>query len=160
MSVMTNFNSTPNFLSGASERELLTLSMSEIIDALLADYKSFSHGNDAGIHVPDKKQEPRQTHSCILYAEGLRLARTHLRLAKKLILASLFESNEPAAQWLAVNGNVNVDASAFADIFGCNARIAEWLAANGEIESLKTILYSIAEAEARKEAARKEAEKK
>ena len=108
MSVMINFNSTPNFVYSASERELLTLSIAEILDALIADYKSFSHGNDAGIQIPKSLQEPRLAHSCILYAEGLRLAQTHLRLAKKLILASMFNEDVRASQWLKSNGEAKV----------------------------------------------------
>lgn len=42
------------------------------------------------------------SHSCILYAEGLRLAHTHLNLAKKLILASLFDFEPQAYYWFNV----------------------------------------------------------
>lgn len=99
MSVMTNMNSTSNFLFGASEHELLTLSLSEIIDGLMNDYKSFSQGDGAGIRIPDSKQEPRMAHSSILFAEGVRLALTYPELGKKLVLASLFNNHERAAYW-------------------------------------------------------------
>ena len=107
-SVMTNNSSISNFIFGASERELLTFSMAEIIDGLIADYKSFSHGNDEGILIPKALQEPRLAHSCILYSEGLRLAHTHLRLAKKLILASLLNGDIRASQWLKNNGEAKI----------------------------------------------------
>lgn len=103
---MSNMNTTSNFIFGATEHELITLSLAEIIDGLMTDYKSFSRGNEPGVEVPKEKQEIRMAHSCILYAEGLRLAYTHLELAKKLILASLFANNERAAQWLTLNGEV------------------------------------------------------
>lgn len=103
---MSKMNTTSNFIFGATEHELITLSLGEIIDGLLTDYMSFSRGNNAGIEVPKEKQEIRMAHSCILFSEGLRLAYTHLELAKKLILASLFANNERAAEWLTLNGEV------------------------------------------------------
>lgn len=122
-------STTPNFIFSASEHELITLSLAEIIDGLMTDYKSFSRGNKAGVEVPKSKQEIRMAHSCILYAEGLRLAYTHLELAKKLILASLFANNE---------------------------RAAEWLTLNGEVKQVKELMKRIADFEAQKTAKRKE----
>lgn len=104
---MTNFNTTPEFIFSASERELLTLTLAEIIDGIICDYKSFSKGIEEGIKIPEKKQEPRLMHSCILYAEGLRLAHTHPELAKKLIFASLFNASNRALDWLRANGEAS-----------------------------------------------------
>ena len=101
---MTNFNNTPIFLFSASERELFTLSNEEIVEGLFADYKSFSHRHEEGIEIPERLLEPRATHAGILFSEGLRLAHTHLELAKKLVLASLFEYSQRAAEWLRNNG--------------------------------------------------------
>lgn len=109
---MRNYNTTSNFIFCAPERELITLSNSEILSGLLADYKSFSRGIAAGIWIPEELQGPRMGHACILYAEGLRLARTHLELAKKLILASLFYHQDRATEWLTCHG----EAAALADL--------------------------------------------
>lgn len=134
-------NNTTNFIFGATERELVTLSMAEIIDGLMADYKSFSSGIQAGIRIPDKKVEPRMAHSSILYAEGLRLAKTHLELAKKLILASLFDA-------ITAKDRINI-------------RSIEWLKANDEAELLKKVLKAIKDFEDYKaEERRKEEEEK
>lgn len=146
---MANINSTSNFIFGASERELLTLSISEIIDGLLADYQSFSTGNLPGVNIPDRMVEPRMAHSCILYAEGLRLARTHLELAKKLILASLFDITEQAEEWLAN-----------ADKHHTNARAIDWLKANNEADLLTKVLKAIQDFEDYKAEERKKEEKK
>ena len=101
---MRNFKTIPNFLFGATERELFNLSNEEIVGCLFDDYESFSHRNEEGIEIPERLLEPRETHAGILFAEGLRLAHTHLELAKKLILASLFEYSQRAAEWLRNNG--------------------------------------------------------
>lgn len=104
LSVMRNYNTTSNFIFCASERELITLSNAEILSGILADYKSFSRGIAAGIRIPEELQGPRMGHACILYAEGIRLAHTHLELAKKLILASLFYHQDRATEWLTIHG--------------------------------------------------------
>ena len=101
---MRNFKTIPNFIFGATERELFNLSNEEIVGCLFDDYESFSHRNEEGIEIPEKLLEPRETHAGILFAEGLRLAHTHLELAKKLVLASLFEYSQRAAEWLRNNG--------------------------------------------------------
>lgn len=97
---MKNFTDTPNFVFCALERELLTLSTKEIIEALLTDYASFSHGTEAGIKIPEALQEKRQMHSCILFSEGRRLAHRLPELGRKLILASLFAKNSRSEAWL------------------------------------------------------------
>lgn len=175
-SVMANKTITSNSIFSASERELVTLSMSEIIDGLLLDYKSFSHGVQAGISVPDNLQEPRVSHSCILYAEGLRLARTHQEQARKLILASLFESNAKATDWFAEEDTTDdVEATLMKaeagqrltsedDLllfctFGFHARAVKWLAANGGMNLLTTVFKEIKDFEAYKTAARIKNEK-
>lgn len=175
---MTNFNSTSNFIFGATERELSTLSLREIIDGLMADYKSFSSGTSAGIHIPSGKQEPRMSHSCILFAEGLRQASVHLELAKKLILASLFDSNAGLGNWIAANEDSDMLEKIFrkivkseeltlreklilANTFGFNVRAAKWLADNDEVKHLESLFKLIAEFEAYKaEERRKEEERK
>lgn len=172
MSVMENFNFTSDFIFSATERELLTLSLDDIVRGLMADYKSFSRNQDAGINIPKERREPRMSHSCILYAEGLRLAHTHLELAKKLVLASLFDCNEGTGRWVAANGDFGKmeailkkmvkaedlefeDKLLLASVFGFNARIAKWLAVNGEIKQIEELCKLIAEFEARKAAERK-----
>ena len=177
MSAMTNYNSTPNYLFSAPERELLTLSSAEIIDGLKADYESFCRGNDAGVRVPDKMQEPRMAHSCILFAEGLRLAKTHLEQAKKLILASLFDCNIKIAGWFAdENGSDGIWAVlkkvednkelAFEDelllfrVFGFNARSVIWLAAHGNRPQLEEVFKAIEDYEAFKREERNKKEDK
>ena len=175
---MTNFNSTSNFIFGASERELSTLSLREIIDGLMADYRSFSSGTSAGIHIPSGKQEPRMSHSCILFAEGLRQASVHLELAKKLILASLFDCNASVGNCInALKGSDKLeeilrkfamDAELkpeelllLANTFGFNVRAAKWLAANNEMRQMEALFKLIAEFEAYKaEERRKEEERK
>lgn len=166
MSVMTNFNSTINSIFGATERELLTLSLSEIIDGLMNDYKSFSRGTDAGIKIPDNKVEPRMSHSCVLYAEGLRLAQTHLDMAKKLILASIFDFNDQALFWLNVERKAKEKAEkegkeddfnlldAIAKMNNCRTRALAWLQEYGEAQQLETLLKEISEFEAFKAAER------
>lgn len=178
MSVMTNMNSTSNFLFGASEHELLTLSLSEIIDGLMNDYKSFSQGDGAGIRIPDNKQESRMAHSSILFAEGARLALTYPELGKKLVLASLFDNHERAAFWTLfklesksenkdknlvdvvgkiANGEELSDREllVFANYFGFNRRAAEWLLACGEVKMLERLIKDIEGFEAFKAAERK-----
>lgn len=162
---MTNRNFTPNYLFSASERELLTLSFAEIISGLVADYKGLCRGNEVGVHVPDKMQEPRMMHSCILFAEGLRLAPTHLDLAKKLIMTSLFESNARAASWFAEKNDPaelwailqkieGEQALVFEEelllfrLFGFHARAVIWLVAHGSMHQLKEIFKAIEDHEA------------
>lgn len=128
---MRNFTETPNFIFSALERELLTLSIEEIIEALVADYKSFSHGNDEGIAVPEDLLEKRLSHSCILCGEGCRLALRLPELGKKLVMACLFYSNERAEEWLTIHG---------------------------EGEAVKTLHQKIADFEAEKERERQKAE--
>lgn len=174
MSVMTNMNSISNFLFGASEHELLTLSLSEIIDGLMNDYKSFSQGDGAGIRIPDSKQEPRMAHSSILFAEGARLALTYPELGKKLVLASLLDNHERAAFWTLfqleskseniinvirkiANGEELSDKEllVFVNYFGFNKRAAEWLMSCGEVKMLERLIKDIEEFEANKAAERK-----
>lgn len=159
-------NMTSNFLFGATERELVTFSMAEIIDGLMADYKSFSSGIQEGIRIPDKKIEPRMAHSGILYAEGIRLAHTHLELAKKLILASLFDFTDQASYWLAVKEMKEEQKQDF-DIFDAitakhhtNTRGIEWLKANDEVELLEKLLNAIKDFEDIKAKEREEEEKR
>lgn len=173
MSVMTNMNSISNFLFGASEHELLTLSLSEIIDGLMNDYKSFSQGDGAGIRIPDSKQEPRMAHSSILFAEGARLALTYPELGKKLILASLLDNHERAAFWTLLKLKsksediINVirkiaggeelsdkELLVFVNYFGFNKRAAEWLMSCGEVKMLERLIKDIEEFEAFKAAER------
>lgn len=174
MSVMTNMNSISNFLFGASEHELLTLSLSEIIDGLMNDYKSFSQGDGAGIRIPDSKQEPRMAHSSILFAEGARLALTYPELGKKLVLASLLDNHERAAFWTLLKLKsksediINVirkiangeelsgkELLVFVNYFGFNKRAAEWLMSCGEVKMLERLIKDIEEFEAFKAAERK-----
>lgn len=173
---MTKFNPTSICLFSAPERELVTLSMSEIIDGLVNDYKSLSHGVQAGVQIPEKLQESLISHSCILYAEGLRLAHTHLELAMKLIMASLFESNARAANWFAeekkTDDSIKVilkkveaqqkpgyeDDQRLYSIFGFHARAVKWLAANGGIEYLKKVFKEIEDFETFKAAERNKKE--
>lgn len=174
MSVMTNMNSISNFLFGASEHELLTLSLSEIIDGLMNDYKSFCQGDGAGIRIPDSKQEPRMAHSSILFAEGARLALTYPELGKKLVLASLLDNHERAAFWTLLklksksediinvirkiaNGEELSDKEllVFVNYFGFNKRAAEWLMSCGEVKMLERLIKDIEEFEANKAAERK-----
>lgn len=164
---MKNTNAIPNLLSGANERELLTLSVAEITDALMADYKNFSSGIQEGISIPGKLQEPRMAHSSILYAEGLRLAQTHLDEAKKLIIASLFNFNEQAKDWLAVKEigeavNPHFDIfDAILTVYHTDTRAIRWLRENGEQQLLDNILKSIKDFEDYKaEERRKEEERK
>lgn len=178
MSVMKNMNSTSNFLFGASEHELLTLSLSEIIDGLMNDYKSFSQGDGAGIRIPDSKQEPRMAHSSILFAEGVRLALTYPELGKKLVLASLFDNHERAAFWTFFQQEskseniINVirkiakgeelsdkEFLVFVNYFGFNKRAAEWLLSFGEVNVLERLIKDIEEFEAFKAAERKRKKK-
>lgn len=162
---MTNFNITSNFIFGASERELITISFAEIIAGLVADYKSFSKGNEAGISIPQNKCESRMGHSCILYAEGVRLAHTHLELAKKLILASLFDYSDQIYYWLALkerakkNENFNV-LEAITSVHNTDTRGFEWLKANNEVELLETLLTAIKDFEDSKAKKREEEEKR
>lgn len=166
-SAMTNFNTTPNYIFCASERELLTLSLAEIIEGLQADYKSFSGKTDAGIRIPESKQEPRMSHSCILYAEGIRLAHTHLDLGKRLVLSSLFDNIERVAQWYAAMGEkpklkpLLKKISEFdqlelnekiilANIFGHNTRAVLWLATHGEVKQVEAFLKNIEDYEKHK----------
>lgn len=178
MSVMKNMNSISNFLFGASEHELLTLSLSEIIDGLMNDYKSFSQGDGAGIRIPDSKQEPRMAHSSILFAEGARLALTYPELGKKLVLASLLDNHERAAFWTLfqleskseniinvirkiANGEELSDKEllVFVNYFGFNKRAAEWLMSCGEVKMLERLIKDIEEFEANKAAERKRKKK-
>lgn len=178
MSVMKNMNSISNFLFGASEHELLTLSLSEIIDGLMNDYKSFSQGDGAGIRIPDSKQEPRMAHSSILFAEGARLALTYPELGKKLVLASLLDNHERAAfrtlfQLESKSENIiNVirkiangeelsdkELLVFVNYFGFNKRAAEWLMSCGEVKMLERLIKDIEEFEANKAAERKRKKK-
>lgn len=94
---MENYKPTLESIFSATEHELLTLSLSEIVNGLKKENTSNKRGKDASI-----------THSCMLYAEGLRLANTHPELAKKLILASLFDINVRAAKWLMSNGETKM----------------------------------------------------
>lgn len=178
MSVMKNMNSISNFLFGASEHELLTLSLPEIIDGLMNDYKSFSQGDGAGIRIPDSKQEPRMAHSSILFAEGARLALTYPELGKKLVLASLLDNHERAAfrtlfQLESKSENIiNVirkiangeelsdkELLVFVNYFGFNKRAAEWLMSCGEVKMLERLIKDIEEFEANKAAERKRKKK-
>lgn len=178
MSVMTNMNSISNFLFGASEHELLTLSLSDIIDGLMNDYKSFSQGDGAGIRIPDSKQEPRMAHSSILFAEGARLALTYPELGKKLVLASLLDNHERAAFWTLLKLKsksediINVirkiaggeelsdkELLVFVNYFGFNKRAAEWLMSCGEVKMLERLIKDIEEFEANKAAERKRKKK-
>lgn len=160
MSVMTNFNSTPDSIFSATERELLTLSFDEILSGLINDYKSFSRGADAGISIPNGKQELRAAHSCILYAEGLRLTQAHLELAKKLILASLFDFSSQAKSWIdaermAEKEKENFDVlKAIASFPSYNTRPFAWLKEHGGEEYLKSLLKDIADFEDAKAAER------
>lgn len=165
-------NNTSNFLFGATERELVTLSMAEIIDGLMADYKSFSPGIQAGIRIPDKKVEPRMAHSSILYAEGLRLAKTHLELAKKLILASIFDYSDQICYWFAVKEKKDKEneekgikekfdiLEAITSLHHTNTRGFEWLKANEEVGRLEDLLKAIKDFEDYKAKKREEEEKK
>lgn len=169
---MTNFNITPNFIFCATERELLTLSLADIVNGLTADYKGFSRGNEASIRIPENQQEPRMSHSCILYAEGLRLAHTHPELAKKLVLASLFDSTARAAQWFAVKPDESAvftvirkiaenkelndeEVMLLPNFFKFNVRTALWLINNGATDLLVEVLENIASHEAFKAAERR-----
>lgn len=161
MSVMTKSNSIIESIFGASERELLTLSLAEIIDGLMQEYKSFSRGIEAGINIPDSKAEPRMSHSCILYAEGLRLAHTHLELAKKLIFASLLNFNSTAREQLErkakeekYSEKVN-PLDALVNPAGHNIQAFAWIKANGEAEQLEKLLREIDKFEDSKENERK-----
>lgn len=177
MSVMKNMNSTSNFLFGASEHELLTLSLSEIIDGLMNDYKSFCQGDGAGIRVPDSMQEPRMAHSSILFAEGARLALAYPELGKKLVLASLFDNHERAAFWTLLKLKsksedkekyiINVirkiakgeelsgkELLVFVNYFGFSQRAAEWLLSCGEVNVLERLIKDIEEFETFKAAER------
>lgn len=146
---------TSNYLFSATERQLLTLSLAEIIDGLLADYKSFSQGNAPGIRIPKDKLEPRMGHSCILYAEGLRLAHTHLELAKKLITTSLFYFSDQATYWFAMEKKIKEEMKKkneqrdidILDIITASyhpaTRAVAWLKANGEADLLRDMLKTI-----------------
>ena len=159
---MTNFNTPSEFIFSAAERELLTLSTDEIIQGLMADYKKFSPKTDAGIRIPDGKREPRQAHSCILYAEALRLAHAHLEMAEKLMLASLFEFNSQAAGWIKAwrreeeRSEKPVDIlKMISDVPHYSTRAVAWLNDNGGAEYLKQLLHEIEAFEACKAAERK-----
>lgn len=164
---MTNLNLTSNFIFGATERELATLSFAEIISGLMNDYKSFSAGTQAGIRIPDSKQERRISHSCILFAEGLRMAQSNLDIAKKLILASLFDFNNYVNYWLAVkekeekkNPDFDILEAISADSH-ISTRAFAWLKANKEAELLEKVLKAVKDFEDYKaEERRKEEEEK
>lgn len=94
---MENINTTPKSIFGATEHELLTLSLAEIINGLKKEIKSHKKGTGESI-----------AHSSILYAEGLRLAYTHLELAKKFIMASLFDTNTRSVEWLIANDELKL----------------------------------------------------
>jgi len=169
---MANMNYSSEFIFSAPERELLTLSIAEIIDGLMADYKNFSHKNDAGIRIPEKKQEPRMSHSCILYAEGLRLAHTHLNLAKKLILASLFDFVQQANYWFMIERKSKEEEEkakaegkliektfdlieALSELNHYSTRAIAWLDANDGTDELRILLREIKAFEDFKTAMRK-----
>lgn len=94
---MENINTTPKSIFGATEHELLTLSLAEIVNGLKKEINAQTKGTDKSI-----------AHSSVLYAEGLRLADTHLELAKKLILASLFDNNTRSVEWLIANDELKL----------------------------------------------------
>ena len=146
---MTNMNMTSDFIFGASERELLTLSMAELIDGLMADYKGFSRGTDAGISIPANKLETRMAHACMLYAEGLRLAHTHLELARKLLLASLYDFTSQANNWFKAEETAKENGEDF-DLLREIARFPHystrsfaWLKENGGVDDLEALLRQI-----------------
>lgn len=159
-------NITPEFISCASERELLTLSLDEIIDGLMADYRNLNFRHNPGIDVPDQLREPRQTHSCILYAEAQRLAPAHLDLAKKLVLASLFDFSHQVYAWLQIKKEADNVAKklgkkerfnlleALARNSHYSTRPIAWLMDNGEGKQVETYLNTIAKFETFKEAER------
>lgn len=159
-------NTTTNFLFSASERELVNLSLKEIIDGIMADYKSLSYGNQEGIRIPEKKVEARMSHSSILYAEGLRLVQSHIELAKKLILASVFDYSDQIYYWLALKDmekqeNRDLDIlEAIASMHHTSTRGFEWLMAHDEVEQLEKLLKSIKEFEDYKAKEREEEEKR
>ena len=162
---MTNTNMTSNFIFGASERELLTLSMAELIAGLVADYKSFSQSINKGIDIPKSKRDLRMGHACILFAEGVRLAWSHPELGKKLIFASLFDLSDRVPEWFQLRELLEKREQKPVDILDLiassgmyNTRPFAWFMANGETDDLSAFLNEIKAFEDWKAAERKKKE--
>lgn len=130
---MENINTTPKSIFGATEHELLTLSLSEIIDGLKKEIKAHKKGTGKSV-----------AHSSILYAEGLRLAYTHLELAKKLITASLFDTNTRSVEWLIANDELKLIEQLLGDMeFTFEKKVGKWFIVlpdwKGNLEDLQMV---------------------